>query len=293
MNYYEILGLKENCSQKDIKKNYKKLALLFHPDRGGNEEIFKNLSQAYEILSDSKKRRQYDMEQNNPFLNGGGGGMNPNDLFSMFFRGSGGGPQFMNNNPNVKVYSNHSSFNNMLQKPAPIIKSVNITIAQAHSGCKLPINIQRWIKIENHQKTKHESETIYITVPKGIDNNELIVLGGKGNIISESLKGDIKLFIKVKPHIDFERKGLDLIYKHSISLKQALCGFSFELEYIDGRKFNINNKPGNIIESNFQKCIPKMGMERDGQKGMLIICFTVKFPETLSKEVIEQLELIL
>ena len=61
MNYYEILGLKENCSQKSIKKRYKKLALRFHPDKnGGDEEKFKSISLAYEVLSDKEKREKYD-----------------------------------------------------------------------------------------------------------------------------------------------------------------------------------------------------------------------------------------
>ena len=60
MNYYEILGLKENCSQKSIKKRYKKLALKFHPDKKGDEEKFKNVSLAYEVLSDNEKRKKYD-----------------------------------------------------------------------------------------------------------------------------------------------------------------------------------------------------------------------------------------
>ena len=85
MNYYEILGLKENCSQKDIIKNYKKLALLFHPDRGGNEEIFKNLSQAYEILSDNEKRKKYD---NNYPLEYYELYSNPIDLFDQIIRKS-------------------------------------------------------------------------------------------------------------------------------------------------------------------------------------------------------------
>ena len=61
MNYYEILGLKENCSQKSIKKRYKKLELKFHPDKnGGDEEKFKNIALAYEVLSDNEKRKKYD-----------------------------------------------------------------------------------------------------------------------------------------------------------------------------------------------------------------------------------------
>ena len=60
MNYYEILGLKENCSQKSIKKRYKKLALKYHPDRGGDEKKFKEITEAYETLSNPQKKHSYD-----------------------------------------------------------------------------------------------------------------------------------------------------------------------------------------------------------------------------------------
>ena len=134
---------------------------------------------------------------------------------------------------------------------------------------------------------------MYITIPKGIDSNEIIVAKEKGNIINDTFKGDVKIFIKVNNNTQLIRQGLDLIYKKSITLKEALCGFSFDLEYIDGKKFKINNKQGNIIVPNFCKQIPNMGMIRDGQKGSLIIQFSVQFPETLPKQTIQKLESIL
>jgi len=85
MNYYEILGLKENCSQKSIKKRYKKLALIFHPDSGGNEEKFKNIALAYEVLSDNEKREKYD---NNFSLDYFDLYSNPIDLFDKIIRKS-------------------------------------------------------------------------------------------------------------------------------------------------------------------------------------------------------------
>ena len=90
-------------------------------------------------------------------------------------------------------------------------------------------------------------ETLYVSIPAGIDDNEIIVLKGKGNMIDEANKGDIKVFVKIKNNTEFVRNGLDLTYHKTISLKDALCGFSFDLKYIDGRTFKINNGNGNVI----------------------------------------------
>jgi len=230
------------------------------------------------------------MGLNNPFASSH---INPDDLFSMFFGGAGGrGGSFSTNiGPDVQFFSNIPNFRNAMQKPSPIIKNITISMSQAFNGCKIPITIERWIT--NQHVKKHEQETLYITIPKGIDNNEIIVAREKGNVINDTFKGDVKIFIKINNNSPLIRKGLDLIYKKTITLKEALCGFSFDLEYIDGRKFKINNKQGNIIVPNFNKQIPKMGMERDGQKGSLIIQFSVEFPETLPKETIVKLETLL
>jgi hypothetical protein len=84
-----------------------------------------------------------------------------------------------------------------------------------------------WI-IENNLKV-YENETLYITIPEGIDDNEIILLEGKGNIGHKNLKGDVKIFVKIENKTLFERKGLDLYYVKHISLKESLCGFCFDL----------------------------------------------------------------
>lgn len=290
--FYSILGVNKEATHDDIKRAYRKLSMKWHPDRnnqsGESTEKFQKISRAYETLCDSNKKKQYDIEQNNPFS---GNHINQDDLFSMFFGGGGRGGFTNNVGPDVQFFSNIPNFRNALKKPSPIIKNITISITQAFNGCKIPITIERWIT--SQQIRKHEEETLYISIPKGIDNNEIIVVREKGNVINDTLKGDVKIFIKVNNNTNLIRHGLDLICKKTITLKEALCGFSFDLEYINGKKFKINNKQGNIITPNFNKQILNMGMERDGQKGSLIIQFVVQFPETLSKETIVKLEQLL
>ncbi|CAL9124391.1 unnamed protein product [Musa acuminata var. zebrina] len=89
--YYEILGVSKNASQDDLKKAYRKAAIKNHPDKGGDPEKFKELAQAYEVLSDPEKREIYDQYGEDALkegMRGGGGGHNPFDIFESFFGGS-------------------------------------------------------------------------------------------------------------------------------------------------------------------------------------------------------------
>ena len=327
-NYYEILGVEKNAGGEEIKKAYRTLSLKNHPDRNnGSAEstaLFQKISQAYDTLSDDQKRRQYDMS-----LSGGGGmgqnmhhfstgEFNPAELFTFFSNnifggGGGGGVPFahmanMGNGVNVSVNGNgginigetiRANFGRMnmndmrqrLNKPVPIIKNEEITLSKSYSGCTLPIEIVRGI-VEN-SVTREEKETLYLTIPPGIDNNELLILRDKGHIHAENNKGDVKVFIKITNNTDFVRTGLDLTLNKTISLKEALCGFTFDMRYIDDRIYKINNGHGNIITHNYKKMIPKMGMKRDEHIGNLIIDFSVIFPEKLSDEQIEGLMKIL
>jgi DnaJ family protein A protein 2 len=85
---------------------------------------------------------------------------------------------------------------------------------------------------------------------------------------------------------------LDLIFQKTISIKEALCGFTFELKYITGRTYTINNNAGNIIPNGYRKVIPNMGFARDEHVGNLIIVFDVKFPEKLEDNIIAELKKI-
>jgi len=191
---------------------------------------------------------------------------------------------------NIHIFRNGVPVN-IMQKPAPIVKNIEVTMDQVLTGTNIPVEIERWI-MENGNKV-FEKETLYIHVPKGIDDNEILLLKDKGNAINDECKGDIKLFVKVDNNTDFRRNGLDLILEKTISLKEALCGFTFELKYINGKTYTIHNNGGNIIVPDYNKIIPNMGLSRESHQGNLVIHFNVVFPETLTKETIEKLRELL
>jgi DnaJ-class molecular chaperone len=320
--FYEVLGVAETASQEEIKKAYRKLSLQYHPDRNANSAEsttkFQSISEAYDAIGDEDKRRQYDMQNKMQFgpgmpfphnmgANNMGSGMpaffttatngdfNPADILNFMsnnFFGGGGGIKIDGNG--IRVGGNMFNMDNLKQrlaKPTPIIKTETITLGKAYTGYNMPVEITRWI-VENDLK-REETETIYMPIPPGVDNNEIIILREKGNILAENNKGDIKVFIKILNDTEFDRNGLDLILNKTISLKDALCGFTFDMHFLDGRIFKLNNNVGNIIANNYNKVIPGLGMKRDEHVGNLLINFTVTFPDQLSAEQIEALQKIL
>jgi DnaJ-class molecular chaperone len=306
-SFYKILEIPETASIDEIKKAYRRLSMLYHPDKNKNNPEatakFQKISEAYETLGDEEKKKEYDMTQNNPFFKMMGGPGGPHmgfpveEIFSQFF-GMGGIP-FQNMasfgpgqgmGPNIRVFHNGAPVNTGFQKPTPIIKNIEIPIDKILTGTTIPVDIERWI-IEQGNKI-FENETLYVTVPKGIDEGEIIILREKGNIAREDCKGDIKIFIKIINDTEFKRSGLDLIYEKTITVKEALCGFSFELKYITGKTYTITNNSGNIISHGYRKMIPNMGFSREQHIGNLIIIFNVTFPEIILEESLEQLKKI-
>jgi DnaJ-class molecular chaperone len=306
------LGVDEKSSKEDIKKAYRGLQMKYHPDKNpGSQEAItmtQKLNEAYETLGDEEKREEYDMTRNNPFLRNNGGGMDVpiDELFSTLFgipfgggmAGMGGMRGFPGMHqgipPGAKVHffqGGPMNFQQAMNKPIPIMKSLQITMAQVFSGTSIPLEIERWI-LENGTKV-FEKETIYIDIPEGIDENEMIVLRDRGNVISEQCKGDIKINILVQNNTAFNRSGLDLILDKTITLKEALCGFSFELNYINGKNYTLNNNKGSIVPPEYKKIYPDMGLKRGEHKGNMIINFHVEFPTILTTEQIDKLSEIL
>lgn len=338
--HYDILGVTSKSTDAEIKKAYRVLSLKYHPDRNSSSEAvdkMHKINEAYEVLSDPVKKRQYDLELKNPFLSGLGGGFpggmgmggmpftrmetmdgmdgGINDIFQMLFGGGipGGGGQ---GTPEIHIFHGgnmgHSGnpfagglppgfigqalggsrFKQQLQKPPPLTKVVQITLEQAYHGCTLPVEIERWTMIG--ELKVQEEETIYLTIPSGTDDNEMITVEGKGNVANEQQKGDVKITIQVVNNTVFRRKGLDLIFRKGISLKESLCGFSFELPHLNGKMLNLNNKNNaTIIKPNFKKVIPGLGLTRDDKTGNMVIEFEVEFPDYLTPDQIAGISHIL
>ena len=290
-NHYETLGISNDANEDQIKRAYRKLSLQYHPDRNSSPEAqpkFQAINEANEILGDPGRRQQYDNE-----LNGGGSRMDMmngqefrdmNHIFNSFF-GGGGGP-----GPGIHMFHGggpgfpNAFFENM-NKPPPIVKNLVLTLEQSYSGGSFPIELDKWSLMNNVKTT--EKQTVYINVPPGIDDNEMILIREMGNSINQSIKGDVKICISISNNSAFTRHGLDLLYKKKITLKEALCGFEFDLPHISKKTLSFKNKLNHaIVSPGYKKVIPEYGMKRESHVGNLIIEFDVAFPEQLPIETV-------
>ena len=326
-NYYNVLGVSNTASSDEIKKAYRKLSLMYHPDKSvGNEDKFKTVSNAYSVLSDPERRNQYDMRLRMGIgmmpdgMNMFGGDrthhtfthVGPEDIFNMFNGGVGSHPfmnifEMMNNMhskttqgmpENIRIFRTGGMGNGGVapqdifeslyeEKPPQIVKQVTIKLEQILEDLSIPVEVERFV-IENGVKV-YEKEVLYVNIPKGIDNGEFIILHNKGNQTSRN-KSDVKIIINITNNSEFEREGLNLIYKKNITLKESLCGFNFYIKHLNGVVYNITNTSETVTLPNYKKIISNMGLTRDTYVGNLIIEFFIQFPTSLPKEIIEKLK---
>jgi DnaJ-class molecular chaperone len=314
--HYEVLDVDQNASEQDIKKSYRKLSLQYHPDRNGGDaaatEKYKQINEAHEILSDQQKREQYNMELK---FGQGGGHMNMsadmgdiNNMFNMMFGGGGGFPGMggFPGGPGVRVFHSSSGFPGggfpghpgmdhffqQISKPPPIVKHVQITLEQAYTGATITVEIEK--QVTKAMGRIVQIETINLQIPQGIEENEVMILREHGHVLNEDVKGDLKITFEITNGTIFKRHGTDLIYNKELTLKESLCGFSFEISHINGKVLNMNNLSNSaIIKPNYRKVVPGLGMVKNGQTGNLIIEMSVIFPDSLTKEQIEKIRDIL
>jgi DnaJ-class molecular chaperone len=277
--YFSILNITRDSTLNDIKKAYRLLSIKHHPDKNGNasSDQFNKINEAYSILIsnyDSIKfaEKKQDIEYVNKTIVSNNG--------------------YANNVANVANDTIISNYANVVNRNyEDIIINLAINYNEAYNGCNKPINVERKINVNN--VIGHERETLYVQIPKGIDNNEIITLVNKGNsyVNNGVSHSNVKIIIQLIPHELFERNGLDIIFIKSISLKQALLGFSFMLNHINSKSYNITCTE--IIHFNYEKIKPTMGFMRDNFVGNLIIKFNIIFPVSLSLDTKKQLATLL
>jgi len=297
MDYYKILNVSPNASESEIKKAYRSLSFKYHPDRNPDPSVveqYKSINEAYETLNDTEKRAQYDNRNNPP---------NIDSIFKQMFNPHGShGFQRQGNPQNIfeeifKMHTMHNGMNMGMPEPMiffteepininqtmniePLDKEFEISVEQSFKGGNVPIQIEREFRKGNMQFK--EQEKMYISIPQGIDDGEIIEIPDKGNVCFDR-RGLLRLHIKITPTTSFQRKGLHLLYNHTITFKESICGFEYLIHFIDGTPLKLKSSKGNIIQNGDEKSVKGKGFTRDGQTGDLIIHFKVT-PQELTEE---------
>lgn len=269
MDYYSTLGLKRGASDAEIKKAYRSMAMKHHPDRGGDQNKFKEISTAYEALTDPDKKRIIDM--------GGDPNAQPGAGFNQ-------GPfEFHFNSGNIHDIFGNFGFGGFGQQPQRRNKSLNINVEVSLEDILNGKDINAEIGIPGGK-----NKIIGIAIPPGIENGQQIRYEGMGdNSISNLRPGDLIVNVIVRPHAVFQREGTSLILEKEISVCDAILGSFIEIKTLDNKTLSINIPPGTQSETVFSckgEGLPHM---RSRQRGNLLIKIKVKIPKNLSTKQIE------
>jgi curved DNA-binding protein len=308
-DYYEVLGVKKTATEEEIKKAYRKLAMKHHPDRNpGNkqaEERFKEINEAYAVLSDKAKRQQYDQFGPSGFSQRFSQedifrgfdisdlfkdlGFSTNDVFGRIFGGGGRGAKVRYGNLDDlfgqrggpaydygDIFSGGASQTDgpMAEKGQDIQSELNLTFMEAALGG------EKKVRFSNRGRM----EEITVKIPPGIESGKKLRLAGKGmDGAGGRPPGDLYLKVNIAEHPLFKREGSDITVDKEIRISEALLGTTIEVPTLDGSK-NIKVPPG--TQSNSRIRLKGFGLPRlqGGGKGDEYVRIFLRYPKSLNEK---------
>jgi curved DNA-binding protein len=302
-DYYEILGVPKTASADDIKKAHRKLVRKYHPDVNKSNpnatEKFKEVQEAYDVLSDATKRANYD-QFGHAGINAGapGQGGDPFEAFRRAQAGRRGGGQTWQPNPGTTVEDfdfgggGGGNFADMFEQlfgaraggrggrtgaarqPMPrgadVEHPVTLTFEQAARGTMLPLHIDSGGKVE----------TIEIKIPAGVKDGSRIRIKGRGQP-SHGEAGDLYIITAVQPHPYFRREGLDIYLDLPVSVYEAILGAKVQVPTLDGT-VTMTIPPGTGGGAKLR--IKGHGIERGSEKGDQFVEIRVAVPKGLDAD---------
>ncbi len=351
-DYYEVIGLNRGASDDEIKKAYRKLAKKYHPDLNPNdkeaEAKFKEINEAYEVLSDKDKRARYDQFGHagvDPSYGAGASGGSPfgddidlGDIFSSFFGGFGGARRQANPNArrrgsdaeatisisfeeSAKGCKKEVSYNNIDEcnecsgtgaekGTSPKTCTACNGTGQVRINQRTPFGVMQTVRTceRCHGKGKviekpckkcsgngriRKKTTIEVTIPAGIDDGQILNVRGKGNAGSNGgPSGDLHLYVNVRPHPIFERKGDDVWCELPVTFTQAALGAEVVVPTLYGKvSYSIHEgtQPGDVFK------LKGKGIAHLHSKGMgdQFVKVSIEVPRNISskqKELLKQFE---
>lgn len=280
-DYYKTLGVDKSASQDEIKKAFRKLAQQYHPDKPtGDEAKFKEINEAYGVLSDEKKRAQYDQFGSTGFNGAGAGGAGFGGFdFSGFSQGfSQGGVEFDLNDIFGSIFGGGYQ---RVRRGADIVMDITIDFKESILGAEKKISITR------NDRTK---ENITFTIPPGIDDGETLRITEKGEKSKDpnGRPGNLYIRVHVKSHPMLHKEGYHLVMDMNLKLSEALLGTEKEIDTLE-EKMTIKIPKG-INHGEILRVKGKGVPASARSVGDLLIRVLIKIPDNLSKKAKEAIE---
>jgi curved DNA-binding protein len=270
MNFYETLGVAKNATADDIKRAYRKLASQHHPDKGGDTSRFQEIQSAYDTLSDSVKRQEYDNP--NPFSHTGtgwhGDAPSPEDIFRNF--GFHFGDGFNPNRPR--------------QRTTRTNKDLRITIP-----IDLHTTLETQQKTVSVKTTNGQRETVSVTIPKGITQGSTIKYPGLGDNFFQSLpRGDLYVNIMLNVPDGVEVYEHELYQRLPLDAIDAMTGVDITFTSPFGETFTLTVPAG--IQQGQKLRIRDKGLVNQNGRGHLFLVIDLLIPKNLTSNQIQQLK---
>jgi DnaJ-class molecular chaperone len=290
-DYYQTLGVNKTASKDEIKTSFRKLAHQYHPDKGGgNEAKFKEISEAYSILGDDNKRRQYDtFGSAGPSGGSAYGGFNQGQDFGGFdfsqFTQGGNGTNFEFDLGDIFG----EFFGGGMGRRQRVRKGQDITVDLQISFYESVFGVEKEFSLTRNSASK--AEKIKVKIPADINNGETVRLSGAGESIQDGVAGDLYINISVIKDPLFRKEGKNIVTEINIKLSDALLGMKYPMKTLDG---DIELTIPEGIDSGEILRIREKGVPIDSRhRGDLLVKVKIKMPDRLSKtarKIIEDLK---
>lgn len=293
-DYYTVLDVPRGASAEEIKKAYRKKAMKYHPDKNpGNkkaEESFKEATEAYEVLSDSKKREMYDQFGHAGSSQGFGAG--PGAGFGGFGGFSQGGFQDAEGFQDIfgdifgDVFGRPGGRPGRKQRGADLRYTLNISFEEAAIGCEKTVSFLR------QRSGREDSAKLAVKVPSGVKQGQRLKLAAEGDgAPGGGPNGDLYVIINIAPHSMFKREEDDLLLDVPVGFAQAILGCQVEVPTLTGAislKIPAGSHSGQLMRIK-GKGFPKSGGFGSGDMLVRILVDTPSSISAKQKELIEEL----